>query len=1103
MNSRELGRLFLFSLLFAFIGISAMPTPAAPIFDYAWRGYDTGIFGEAFAPVNFVAGDIDNDGDLDLIVANSHFFRPAMTVLKNNGDKTFAPPVHYPLATNQNLGGVALSDVDGDGDLDALGSVRGSFDDGTLVKLWMNNGNGTFAQPVQFTTGQGPTEMIIADMNGDGHADVVTANYGGKSVSVLRHNGQQGFLPPVTVATGLGNDKIAAADVNGDGKIDIAVGGFDFNSSTWKHAILLGDGQGGLGAPTLYDPAPGARIGTSAVALRDLDNDGDADLMGGGLFSAGSVDAGAVTIRRNNGSGAFGPATIIQFPNFTETPKDINTADLNNDGFADIIAAVPSGRAVEGFVTLLSNGSGGYLAPMYVEASQQTFDTVAFDIDHDGDNDVMTLANSSAAVTVHENQGNGTFPSLTRYEVATSSDAVESADIDNDGDIDVVVNGEVDIASNDAVVKILKNNGNATFAPAQDYSPPRNFADMKLRDINGDGFVDLIFAPDGNYPNYHIGTALNNGNGTFAPTNVIQIFACGEGTIDAADMDGDGDLDIIMTEEESCQGGTSNRIFLLRNNGVGTFTVLPPIGLAALGLPHGLELADLTGDGRLDIVSVLSVGMTVFPGNGDMTFGAPIVSSSVAPFRFKLGDFNRDGKLDVGMIMQQSSFGTDTIGTSLGNGDGTFQAPRTQTGSSVLENLRISNDIEVADFNRDGILDITTMNYASNDASFFAGNADGSLQPHQRYGVGNTPNLATTADFNADGKPDIAVAIGLPPSGIHNAIVVLKNIAAGGPGQTPTPTPSVSPTPPTSPKPTPTPPASPTPTPVVTPSPTPTPSGPTLFDYDGDGRADVSVFRPSQSLWYMMRSRDGFSATSWGLSTDKITPADYDGDGKTDIAVFRPSDGSWYVLQSSTGTLFATNFGLSADIPTPADFDKDGRADISIYRPSTGTWWIMRSSGGLLSASFGTSQDIPVARDYDGDRRAELAVFRPSTGTWYYSNDFINPAQHFVAVQWGTPTDRVTPADYDGDDKTDIAVFRPSNGVWYIRNSSTGSLTAVAFGVASDIPVAADYDGDGRADIAVYRPSTGTWWINRTTTGVTAIAFGTSEDRPTPAAPNP
>ena len=143
------------------------------------------------------------------------------------------------------------------------------------------------------------------------------------------------------------------------------------------------------------------------------------------------------------------------------------------------------------------------------------------DLDKDGDADVITLANSSAAVTVHDNPGNGAFQVLPRYEVASLSDAVESADIDHDGDIDIVVNGEVDIASVDPIVKILKNNGNGTFAPATDYTPARNFADMKLRDINGDGFVDLVFAPDGNYPSYHFGTALNLGNGSFAPSVVV------------------------------------------------------------------------------------------------------------------------------------------------------------------------------------------------------------------------------------------------------------------------------------------------------------------------------------------------------------------------------------------------------------------------------------------------------------------------------------------------------------------------------------------------------------------------------------------------------
>ena len=162
--------------------------------------------------------------------------------------------------------------------------------------------------------------------------------------------------------------------------------------------------------------------------------------------------------------------------------------------------------------------------------------------------------------------------------------------------------------------------------------------------------------------------------------------------------------------------------------------------------------------------------------------------STTAPFKFKMADFNQDGVLDIGMILQQEAFGTDLIATALGNGNGTFQAVRTQTGSSVLENLRISNDLEPGDVNGDGRPDLVVFNDASNDVSVFIVNPDGSLRPHQRYGIGNTPILGTLADFDGDTRLDVAAAIGLPPSGLHNAVVILRNI--GGPAGTPTPTPT-------------------------------------------------------------------------------------------------------------------------------------------------------------------------------------------------------------------------------------------------------------------------------------------------------------------------
>lgn len=275
--------------------------------------------------------------------------------------------------------------------------------------------------------------------------------------------------------------------------------------------------------------------------------------------------------------------------------------------------------------------------------------------------------------------------------------------------------------------------------------------------------------------------------------------------------------------------------------------------------------------------------------------------------------------------------------------------------------------------------------------------------------------------------------------------------------------------------------------------------GSASFDYDGDGRSDISVFRPSVGAWYLQRSTAGFSAVSFGNAADKIAPADIDGDGKTDIAVYRPATATWYWLNSSNGAFNAVQFGSAEDLPTPADYDGDGKADLSVFRPSNGIWYRLNSSNGsFFAAQFGTSGDQPTIGDFDGDAKADIAVFRPSNGAWYRLNSS-NGA--FVAVGFGLATDIITPADIDGDAKTDIAVYRPSTGTWYWLNSSDGSFNASQFGAAEDLPAAGDFDGDGKADVSVFRPSTGSWYrLNSSNGAFVAIQFGASGDRPTPAA---
>jgi len=268
-------------------------------------------------------------------------------------------------------------------------------------------------------------------------------------------------------------------------------------------------------------------------------------------------------------------------------------------------------------------------------------------------------------------------------------------------------------------------------------------------------------------------------------------------------------------------------------------------------------------------------------------------------------------------------------------------------------------------------------------------------------------------------------------------------------------------------------------------------------DFDGDGRSDLSVFRPSDAVWYINRSTDGDSAIRFGLSQDKIAPADFDGDGKVDVAVFRPQEKLWYVLMSSTGSVDVRYFGTNGDVPVPADYDGDGKDDIAVWRPLNGTWYGLKSSDGSFFASpFGLSDDRTAVGDYDGDAMADLAVYRPSTGTWYIQRS----TQGFIALRFGLSDDVIVPADFDGDGVTDISVFRPSNGTWYRLNSSNGQFSAFPFGWADDLPAPGDFDGDGKSDVAVFRRSNGVWYLQKTSEGFAAYHYGMDGDQPTFAA---
>ncbi|MEO8210454.1 MAG: VCBS repeat-containing protein, partial [bacterium] len=643
-------------------------------FENTWYGFNTLTGSQTFFSNSVRLVDIDNDGDSD-VVASKYFggfmgTANGFVVLKNNGAGFLnSTPVNY--SSPQSSEFVYSAKLNNDAFQDIIVSNTGSNFEGTSISVYFNLGNGSFAAPANYFVGDAPVGIAAGDFNNDNKTDLAVAIYGylgqGNAVAILINNGNGTFASSVLFPAGDSPFKISAEKINADNFIDLAIA-----NDNGKVNVLINSGTGNFSNRTEYSFVLSNVSSRPCIKISDIDNDNDMDILygNGGLAS---VNAPAVGILRNNG-GIFSSPELMETTNFAGGIRSIQTADLNGDGWNDIVLSSATARTTDGYQVILSNGSGGFLPAFRNNAGQNTEDVMTGDVDNDGKIDIVTADSYSMQLTVHKNLGLGVFSVPDLFETGTSiAGSTDAADIDNDGDIDVIVSASGRAAVG-VPVRVMKNLGNGNFSEGITYSIRSGGVQAKFRDLNGDNKPDILFATAISSPPYDFHYAINNGNGTFGTVQTKLIGACGWYDIDAVDMDNDGDMDVLITEWLGCQNiaESSRRIFICLNDGNAVFSA--PI-IKIVGNNAGpIGTGDFNLDGKMDIVTgvsgaqiVLSLGI----GNGDlMPPTSYSIGSQGGATDIVVKDFNNDGKLDVA---SSNFWETTTMSVLYGNSSGTFQ----------------------------------------------------------------------------------------------------------------------------------------------------------------------------------------------------------------------------------------------------------------------------------------------------------------------------------------------------------------------------------------------------------------------------------------------
>jgi hypothetical protein len=633
------------------------------------------------------------------------------------------------------------------------------------------------------------------------------------------------------------------------------------------------------------------------------------------------------------------------------------------------------------------------------------------------------------------------------FPVGTSANSIAKGDFNGDGTLDLAVVNEAD-----NTVSILMGKSDGTFAPQVTYATGLGPLAIVTGDFNGDGNLDLAVTNGNCVPTEFglkcdvltVSILLGNGDGTFRP-HIDYATGTQPSSVAAGDFNGDGKLDLVIA---NTQDGT---VSVLLGNGDGTFQM--QVVYPTTPAPASVIVADFNGDHKLDLAVGGSGGVSVLLGNGNGTFQKQLASPGSSPLA--TADFNGDGRLDL-------FAGGDVL---LGNGDGTFVPHTTYPSGSAAA---------AADLNGDGKPDLVIAGGGGNNASstsvaVLLGNGDGTFQPPVQYGTASSPPYLVIADFNGDGKFDLAVADPdciLFSCSTPGAVSILLGFGdgtfVGGKDysfQSENPASQV-----------------------------------ISADFNGDGKPDIaaeSAFTPNGGptpVGVFLGNGDGtFQSevfTSLTQSLGGIAAGDFNGDGKADLAtVFSncsnntclPGD-AVVLIGNGDGTFqppVEYTVGLEPENVAVGDFNGDGKPDLAISNFAANTASILLNNG---NGTFQSHVDYPTGTnpgpistgDFRGNGILDLAIVDYDTVSILLGNGngTFTPG---TPVATSTQPQAVVVADFNGDGRLDLALTTSDQVLILLGNGDGTFQTPVGYpdGLDLGVPSVGDFNGDGKPDLII------------------------------------